>query len=127
MTITPKKRILVVDDEPLIIHLLTAALSQAGYDVFGANSGAEAIEVATTNKIDLALLDYEMPGMTGLEAGTTLHSITSTRFIIMSIHSEDTLVDQASGAGVLAYIVKPLKIEDVLRTLKIQLERAAEF
>ncbi len=127
MNISQKKRILVADDEPLIINLLNTALSQADYDVFAASSGTEAVEVATTNKIDLAILDYEMPGMTGLEAGEMLHSLTSTRFILMSIHCADTLVDQASGAGVLAYIVKPLKIDDVLRTLKVQLERAAEL
>ncbi len=127
MTTSQKKRILVADDEPTIVRLLVAALSQAGYEVFEAISGAEAIEVATTNTIDLAILDYEMPGLNGLEAGTKLHSITSTRFILMSIHCADALVDQASGAGALAYIVKPLQFDDVLRTVKVQLGRAAEI
>lgn len=67
MTATDPHKILVVDDEPSLVQLCEIILSQAGYQVQGANSGRQALEMIDTDMPDLILLDVMMPGMTGIE------------------------------------------------------------
>lgn len=60
-------KILVVDDEPSLVQLCEIILSQAGYQVRGANSGRQALQMINSDMPDLILLDVMMPGMTGIE------------------------------------------------------------
>lgn len=127
MTLDEKKRILVADDDGMIVDMLSQLLSSAGYELFTASTGSQAVEVGTTAPIDLAILDYRMPDMTGLDVGKTLRRLTSTRYVIMSVVSDHDLVMQAAGDGALSYLAKPLDVDDVLNVVKVQLERAAEL
>ncbi|MBI3897217.1 MAG: response regulator [Gammaproteobacteria bacterium] len=63
MSIPNKQRVLIVDDDELTLLYAEQALTEAGFDVVTATSGTQAIEIATTNDIDLALLDHRMPGI----------------------------------------------------------------
>ncbi len=121
------KRILVADDDPIVVQILERLLKENGHETFIACSGEQAVEIATTNEIDLAILDYRMPGISGLEAAKAIHSLTSTRFIMMSVHGDIELVMKAAGEGALAYIVKPLDTVEVLNTVSLQLVRADEI
>jgi two-component system, response regulator PdtaR len=127
MVESEKGRILVADDDAVLLELIEKALSVAGYELYSAASGTQAVDIATTNPIDLALLDYRMPGLSGLEVAKTIHALTSTRFIMMSVHSEQELIMEAAGGGALAYLVKPLDIAEVVNTVRVQLVRAKEI
>ena len=69
-----RKTILVVDDDPQVLKLVSTVLIQHQYDVLNANSGPEALQVAEENpgNIDLLLSDFQMPGMSGVELATAL-------------------------------------------------------
>lgn len=122
-----KNTILVADDDPIMLELALRTLGDAGHAVLVAPSGEQAIEIATSQEIDLALLDYRMPGMSGLEAGKAIASLTSTRFIIMSVHSDEDVVSQAGGEGALGFLVKPLDPKELLAQVSVGLRRAAEI
>lgn len=124
---TTKNRILVVDDDPVILEYVEKALIDAGFEIFTATSGAEAIQISATNEIDLAILDFRMPGLSGLEVGRAIHELTLTRFILMSRHSDRDLVMQAAQHGALQFLAKPLQRSDLLNTVTICLARAAEI
>jgi response regulator NasT len=122
-----KKRILVADDDVVIVQLVERLLQQAGYEVVSAGSGEQAVEIATTNEIDLAVLDYRMPGISGLDAAKSVHTLTSARVIMMSAHGDRDLVMKAAGEGVLAFIAKPLSPVELVNTVNVQTVRAAEL
>ncbi|MBI3900016.1 MAG: response regulator [Gammaproteobacteria bacterium] len=120
-------KILVVDDDPVMLELAIQTLEGAGYAVFVSPSGEQAIEIATTQEMDLALLDYRMPDMTGLDVGKAITDLTSTRFIIMSVHADEDVVRQAGGEGALGFLVKPLEPKELLAQVHVGLTRAAEI
>lgn len=74
-------KILVVDDEPVIVKLLTVTLEKRGYDVVSASDGAEALDKVALSPPDLVLLDINMPGMDGFETLERLKSDESTALI----------------------------------------------
>lgn len=120
-------KILVADDDAVILELAERTLAGAGFEVYGAASGEQAIEFATTIAIDLAILDYRMPGLSGIDAGRSIHEITGTRFAVMSVCSDRELIERAAGEGALGFIVKPLNLAELVAQVHIGLERAAEL
>lgn len=127
MDSTKKNRILAVDDDPVILDYVEKALTDAGFEIFTTTSGAEAIQVAASSDIDLAVLDFRMPGLSGLDVGRAIHELTLTRFILMSRYSDQNLVMQAAHDGALQFLAKPLQRLDLLNTVTICLARAAEI
>lgn len=124
---TAKRHILIADDDPIILELLEKALIDAEYQVFAACSGEQAIEISTTNSIDLVLLDYRMPGLSGLDTGKAIRNLTSVRFILMSAFADKDIIMQAADDGMLQFIAKPLNLSDVITTIGVQLIRADEI
>lgn len=102
------KRVLIVDDEPLIRELLLETLSKSGYVVEQASDGAEGLEILKTRSFDLVLLDIWMPRMNGLEVLAGLHDLPSPpRVIVMTAdHTPDTLLN-AIREEAYHYIGKP--------------------
>ncbi len=92
-------RILVADDDEILLDLLVRLLTRSGYQVFRARSGREAIEVGTHHRPDLALLDYRMPVLTGLEAGKALYARLGIPFILLSSDLIMDPVTPAAGGG----------------------------
>ncbi len=115
------QRILVTDDEPDIVLIIKSALQSEGFEVETANTGAECLERANANPPDLVLLDFMMPGMTGIE---TLHALksnekTSTIPVIMLTGvSEKQKIRDAITSGVEFYIMKPFDFEDLIGKVK---------
>jgi DNA-binding response OmpR family regulator len=77
-------RILVVDDEPMILQLNSEVLSDAGYDVDSAEDGAAAWDALQLNRYDLLITDHDMPNMSGLELVRKLHAARVTLPVIMA-------------------------------------------
>lgn len=123
-----QKRILVVDDDPVVLDYVSKILTDSGFKVFTTDSGAEAIQIVNTTEIDLAILDFRMPGLSGLDVGREIHRLASTRFILMSRLSDRDLITQAAQDGALQFLPKkPLERSDLLNSVTIGLARAAEI
>ena len=104
------KRIVIADDEALIRMGLRAMLEEAGYRVVGeASDGRRAVELVQRLRPDLVFLDVKMPEMDGLAAAARIQELCPTPVVLLTAYSERELVKQAQQAGVLAYLVKPLK------------------
>ncbi|MBK8014339.1 MAG: sigma-54-dependent Fis family transcriptional regulator [Deltaproteobacteria bacterium] len=128
MTSPTAPRVLVVDDEESIQHMLSLALSKNGFHVWTAASGREGLEVLRAQgRFDVCVTDVRMPGMDGLafiEEGTRLGDRAPT-FIAMSAFGDEKLAVEALRRGAFDYISKPFNPEDLNLKLKLVVERRA--
>jgi response regulator NasT len=113
-TALPKGKILVVDDDRLVLATLTHGLAQAGYEVIDADNGDDAILLAREHKPDLALLDIRMEGKTGFDVAAYLREYCQMPFMFLSAFSDDATVAQVKELGAVAYLVKPLDIRQIV-------------
>ena len=122
----PVIRILVAEDEALIRMDLVEMLRDAGYEVIAAASnGQEAIELAQLHKPDLAILDVKMPILDGISAAEKIIAIAPV--LMLTAFSQRELVDRASDAGVMAYVVKPFTISDLVPAIEIAISRHVQM
>ena len=120
-----KKKILVVEDEPNIIKLVTFILESNGYEVIPACIGSEGIEKAKAEKPDLIVLDVMMPEMDGFEVAKILNADPATKDIpILMLSSKAQFEDKMKGidSGATDYITKPFEKEELLQKVKECLE-----
>lgn len=113
-----KRKIMVVDDEPDIVYLLTNMLEKAGYQVSGASSGEKALQMLAEEKPDLVLLDIMMPGIDGWETCRRIKKKSNALVAMLTIMAGDAHKEksfQFSGAD--AHITKPIIEEKVLGTV----------
>jgi response regulator NasT len=125
---TPKSavRILVAEDEALIRMDLVEMLQEAGYNVVAqATNGEEAITLATEHQPDLAILDVKMPVLDGISAAEKIISIAPV--LMLTAFSQKELVDRARDAGVMAYVVKPFTIGDLVPAIEIAISRHTQM
>lgn len=118
-----KMRILVVDDEKIIVKGIKYNLEQEGYEVVTAFDGESAVNEARTGNIDLILLDVMLPKMDGLTACRTIRSFSDVPIIMLTARSED--IDKILGLeyGADDYITKPFNIREVTSRIKAILRR----
>ena len=115
-------RILVAEDEALIRMDLVEMLVEAGYEVVAeASDGAQAIELAQLHKPDLAILDVKMPVLDGISAAEKIIAIAPV--LMLTAFSQRELVERARDAGVMAYVVKPFSIGDLVPAIEIAISR----
>ena len=115
-------RILVAEDEALIRMDLVEMLVEAGYEVVAeASDGAQAIELAQLHKPDLAILDVKMPVLDGISAAEKIIAISPV--LMLTAFSQRELVERARDAGVMAYVVKPFSIGDLVPAIEIAISR----
>jgi response regulator NasT len=118
----PAIRILVAEDEALIRMDLVEMLIEAGYEVVAeASDGAQAIELAQLHKPDLAILDVKMPILDGISAAEKIIAIAPV--LMLTAFSQRELVERARDAGVMAYVVKPFSIGDLIPAIEIAISR----
>lgn len=123
-----KAKILIADDERLILATLSMGLSDAGYDVFEATSGEEAIEVCEKENPDLAILDVNMPpGINGITAAREIRQRTNVPVMFLSAYGDDKIVQQAVEEGALGYLVKPVDVPKITPSIEAALVRSAEI
>lgn len=117
------KRILVVDDEKLIVKGIRFSLEQDGMDVDTAYDGEEALEYAKNNKYDLILLDVMLPKFTGFEVCQQIREFSNVPIIMLTAKSED--MDKILGLeyGADDYITKPFNILEVKARIKAIMRR----
>ena len=119
-------RILVAEDEALIRMDLVEMLQEAGYDVIAqATNGEEAIALALEHQPDLAILDVKMPVLDGISAAEKI--IATAPVLMLTAFSQRELIDRARDAGVMAYVVKPFTIGDLVPAIEIAISRHAQM
>ena len=123
---SPATRILVAEDETLIRMDLVEMLTEAGYEVIAqATNGEEAIALANEHKPDLAILDVQMPVLDGISVAEKIISIAPV--LMLTAFSQRELVDRARDAGVMAYVVKPFTISDLVPAIEIAISRHTQM
>ena len=122
-----RRRIMLVDDDRVILSTLSKGLEQAGYDISQAVSGAEALKIIDIDKPDLAVLDVRMPHMSGIDLARHLRDNTSVPFMFLSAYSSLEGVKQAAESGAVGYLVKPIDTTQMIPALEAALARAAEI
>jgi two-component system, OmpR family, phosphate regulon response regulator PhoB len=121
-------KILIVEDEDPLVTLLTYNLEAEGYEVAATKSGDEAIISVKEEQPDLVILDWMLPGLSGIEICRQIRSSTDTRglpVIMLTARGEegDRLRGLATGAD--DYIVKPFSVAELLARVKALLRRAS--
>jgi CheY-like chemotaxis protein len=114
------KAILVADDDPDILNIVSVSLETSGYLVYRATNGREAVDMAKRNMPDLILMDMMMPVMSGYEAIGALKADAQTAAIPvigLSAKAMATDIELASGIGIDGYITKPFRIAQVLAVI----------
>jgi two-component system, response regulator PdtaR len=112
--VNQKGKILVVDDDRLVLATLTHGLSQAGYEVIDADNGDDAILLAREHKPELALLDIRMEGKSGFDVAAYLREYCQIPFMFLSAFADEATIKQVKALGALTYLVKPLDIQQIV-------------
>ena len=115
-----QERLLFVDDEPALVHLGQAVLTQLGYDVTTCTSGVEALAAfqAAPQHFDLVITDYTMPQMTGDALTRALRGLRPDIPIILETGFSHTIdAEQAAALGIDAFLLKPWTVRELARTI----------
>lgn len=113
------QKILVVDDEAFIADLSRTALGEAGYEVFCAYSGEQAVEQAMKDYFDLTIVDAMLPGMTGLETFEAIRQINpSIPGILVSGHANMDMLAEAENIGLSKVLQKPVASVELVSTVE---------
>ena len=116
-------RILVVDDERQIRRALSLHLGARGYEVFEADTGERAIQVAATEHPDVVLLDLGLPGMDGVLVIQALRGWTEMPIIVLSVRDDERSKVLALDAGADDYVTKPFGMAELLARVRAVLRR----
>jgi two-component system KDP operon response regulator KdpE len=125
-------RILIVDDDPEIHHLVSISLQNQGYEVIAAFNGFLALDLIVQAKPQLVLLDLNLPEMSGLEVIKNIReklgiSSTALPVIFLSAQDEEESKVQALDLGADDYLTKPFSIKELLARVRTALRRVAEL
>jgi two-component system, OmpR family, alkaline phosphatase synthesis response regulator PhoP len=120
-------RILIVEDEEILLTALSEELKQEGFQVSGAKDGVEGVEKATAEKPDLVLLDLVMPRLDGIGALKQLKDTAETKdipVVILTNLSDYDKISDALSLGAMDYLVKAnYRLEELVNKIKTVLER----
>src|SRR3990172_12320574 len=108
-------RVLIVDDEPRIVRILSLKLKLSGYDPIAAASGVEGVEMVRTQSPDVVLLDIIMPGMSGIEALEKIRCFSSVPVVVMTARPD--VAEVVAGLGANAFITKPFDPEQPIEKI----------
>ena len=121
-------RVLLVDDEALIRMGMRVMLRDLGYEVVGeGGDGQEAIDKVAALDPDVVIMDIKMPGMDGLEASRGIMATHPVPIIVLTAYNQRGLVEEAADAGVLAYLMKPVRESDIAPAIEVARARFADL
>jgi DNA-binding response OmpR family regulator len=121
-----KKRILVVDDDVGILRVFKHILEKEGYFVETAETGRDALEKMQNEKFDVCLVDVRLPDMDGTDLLLNLTNTPQTIKIIVTGYSSEEVGKKAADYGADDFLVKPVKPEELIATVKERLEIAQQ-
>lgn len=125
---TAPVRVVVAEDEAIIRLDLVETLAAEGYDVVAETGrGDDAVELVAVHQPDLALLDVKMPGLDGIEAARAIASDRRTAVVLLTAFSQRDLIERATDAGAMAYLVKPYQRAELVPAIETALARFREL
>ncbi len=128
LRMTTQRRVLIAEDEALIRLDLKEMLTEEGYDVVGeAGDGEQAVALATELKPDLVILDVKMPKKDGIDAASEITEAQIAPVVILTAFSQRDLIERATDAGAMAYLVKPFTKSDLLPAIELAIARYSEM
>ncbi len=113
-------RVLIVDDSPTEMHILSTLMEKLGHTVITANNGEEGVVTAKAQQPDLVLMDVVMPGINGFQATRQLHRDDSTKNIpVIIVSTKDQATDKMWGQrqGAKGYVTKPVEEQELIDTI----------
>ena len=113
-----KKSVLIVDDDPAILRLLSMNLKARGYDIFTATDGEESLEAVQKNFIDLIILDLMMPKVDGVEVCRRVREWSDIPIIILSARGDENDKVKCLELGADDYLTKPFGIAELMARIK---------
>ena len=119
-----KLRILLADDEALIRLDLREMLTEAGHEIVGeAANGQEAVQLAQELHPDIVIMDVKMPVMDGLTAAQQITEAEIAPVLLLTAYSQQDIVARATDAGVIAYLVKPVREQQLFPAIEVAVSR----
>jgi AmiR/NasT family two-component response regulator len=127
MKTTPRWRVAVVDDHAPSRAALRAAVTEAGGEVVGeAQRSGEALAMVTRSRPDVTICAVGLPDGDGVAAAAAVITATNSPVVLFTSHTQDDLVARAQAAGVMAYLVKPLRTAELAPALDLAVARFRE-
>lgn len=127
-TVTQNRRALVAEDEALIRLDVVETLQENGFDVVGeAEDGEEVVELALQLEPDVIIMDVKMPKLDGISAAEKIMSEAPCAIVMLTAFADKELINRASEAGTMAYLVKPFEAKDLLPTVEVAISRHTEM
>lgn len=123
-----KRKVLIIDDQKIQRRILREFLELSGHEVIGEGSnGKEAIDLSKSLKPDLIIMDVKMPIMDGIEAASKINSLAPLPIILNTVKQDERTIMRAKEAGVMAYLIKPIREEELNPTIELAVSRFHEF
>ena len=119
-------KVLVADDDQDDLNAICGGLKDAGFEILKASDGVQAESLAQQHRPDLTILDLRMPLKDGFEVATALRE-ADLPFISLTAYGDEEMVQRATDAGALAYLVKPLDVDQLIPAVQSALCRAEEM
>lgn len=119
-----KNKILLIDDDPTLLDLLSQFLQDSGYEVFSASNGTTGLKLAYNERPDLVLLDVMMPGMDGWEICARLREMTEVPIMMVTAKSSEADKLRGFRLGIDDYVTKPFSFAELVARVQAVLARA---
>jgi len=123
---SPGRRVLLVDDDRLVLATLKHGLAVMGYAVEAYDNGGEALEHYRQTPPDIVVLDIRMPDMSGLELACAMLQTAYRPILMLSAHDDGPTVKEAVALGVSGYLVKPIEVNQLVPSIEAALARFTE-
>ena len=125
---THEIRVLLAEDDAMVARLAQTELESVGIMLIGtAADGRQALAMTIASKPDVVLMDITMPELDGIAAAATIQETCPTPVVILTAHDAPELVEQATAAGVGAFVIKPPRAEELERAITIAVARHADM
>jgi AmiR/NasT family two-component response regulator len=123
-----RTRVIIADDEAIIRMDLREMLTNLGYLVVGeVADGTSAINLARELRPDIVIMDIKMPDLDGIDAARVLTEERIAPVVLLTAYSQSELIERAKEAGVVGYIVKPIRESDLAPAIEVALARFSEL
>ncbi|HJX38274.1 MAG TPA: response regulator transcription factor [Anaerolineae bacterium] len=118
--------VLIIDDDPTLVDLLSQSLCKAGYRVLGASNGIDGLQMLYKNSVDLVILDVMMPRMDGWETCTRIRDISDVPVIMLTAKDEEADALKGFQCGADDYVTKPFSFAELTARVKAVIQRSGK-
>lgn len=122
------RRVAIIDDNPSERLILRDLVTECGLEVVAeGEDGSEAVSICRTKRPDLVIMDVRMPVVGGIEAATEISRTCPTPVILLTADNAPATIKRAVAAGAMAYMIKPVRLEDIIPAVELAVSRFKEF